>query len=287
MPTRLTTNAEQACYGGTVGFYEHFSESCDATMRFSVYTPPQAANAPVPVLYYLAGLTSTPETFMIKSGAQRTAAEHGLMLVSPDTSPRDLGLPGEDDAYDFGSGAGFYVDATVEPWSRHYNTYTYVTAELRAVVEEHFPASPQARGIFGHSMGGHGALTIALKNPDLYNSVSAFAPIANPTSAPWGKKAFSGYLGDDSDAWRDHDATELVRERPFADGRTILVDQGTADEFLQEHLSPGVFEAACAEAGQPLEYRRHEGYDHGYYFISTFIEDHIQHHAQHHQTHNP
>ena len=280
MPTELTTLSQHACFGDTVGFYEHFSTSCDAPMRFGVFTPPQAADGPVPVLYFLAGLTSTPETFMTKGCAQRAAAEHGLMLVAPDTSPRDLGLPGEDDAYDFGSGAGFYIDATVEPWSLHYKMHTYVTSELRAIVEEHFPVNPQAQGIFGHSMGGHGALTIALKHPDLYRSVSAFAPIANPTGVPWGEKAFAGYLGDDREAWRDHDATELVRRRPFADGRAILVDQGTSDEFLEEQLSPGMFEAACAEAGQPLEYRHHEGYDHGYYFISTFMDDHIRHHAR-------
>lgn len=279
MPTQLTTNGEHACFGGTVGFHEHHSAACDATMRFAVYTPPQAASGPVPVLYYLAGLTSTPETFMTKSAAQRTAAEHGLMLVSPDTSPRGLGLLGEDDDYDFGSGAGFYIDATVAPWSRHYNMYTYVVSELPAIVREHFPASP-VQGIFGHSMGGHGALTLALKNPDLYRSVSAFAPISAPTQVPWGKKAFSGYLGPDEAAWRDHDASGLVREHAFPDGRTILVDQGTADEFLEEQLSPGVFEAACADAGQPLDFRHHQGYDHGYYFISTFMEDHIRHHAR-------
>ncbi|MEJ7819747.1 MAG: S-formylglutathione hydrolase [Rubrobacteraceae bacterium] len=276
---KLTTNSEHACFGGTVGFYEHHSEACDANMRFAVYTPPQAASGPVPVLYYLAGLTSTEETFMIKGGAQHAAAEHGLMLVSPDTSPRGLGLPGEDDDYDFGTGAGFYIDATLEPWSRHYKMYTYVTSELPAIITEHFPARADSAGIFGHSMGGHGALTLALKNPDLYRSVSAFAPIAAPTRVPWGKKAFSGYLGPDEEQWRDHDATELVKEHPFPDGRTILVDGGTADEFLEEQLSPGVFEAACAEVGQPLEFRRREGYDHGYYFISTFIDDHIRHHA--------
>ena len=280
MPTELTTLSQQACFGGTVGFHEHPSTACDAPMRFSVFTPPQAADGPVPVLYFLAGLTSTPETFMTKGGALRAAAEHGLMLVAPDTSPRDLGLPNEDDAYDFGSGAGFYIDATQEPWSRHYKMHTYITSDLRQTVERNFPANPHAQGIFGHSMGGHGALTIALKHPELYRSVSAFAPIANPTKVPWGEKAFAGYLGDDKEAWRDHNATELVRNRPFADGRTILVDQGTADEFLDEQLSPGVFEAACAEAGQPLEFRRHEGYDHGYYFISTFVEDHICHHAR-------
>jgi len=202
------------------------------------------------------------------------------MLVAPDTSPRGLGLPGEDDDYDFGAGAGFYVDATAGPWSAHYRMYSYVTRELPALVEDNFPARPDARGIFGHSMGGHGALTIALKNPDLYRSVSAFAPISAPSRVPWGEKAFSGYLGEDRETWREHDASELVRKQPFPDGRTILVDQGDADEFLDEQLSPGVFESACAEAGQPLDLRWREGYDHGYYFISTFMEGHIRHHAE-------
>jgi len=188
----LTTLGSHACFGGTVSLHEHHSESCDTPMRFAAYKPPQAADGPVPALYYLAGLTSTEETFVTKGGAQRYAAERGLMLVAPDTSPRNLGLPGEDDAYDFGSGAGFYIDATVEPWSRHYRMYSYVTRELPALVEEHFPARPGVRGIFGHSMGGHGALTIALKNPDLYQSVSAFAPIVAPARVPWGEKAFSG-----------------------------------------------------------------------------------------------
>jgi len=279
LPEDLITLNEHVCYGGAMSFHEHRSETCDATMRFSVYAPPQAAERPVPVLYYLAGLTSTEETFMIKGGAQRVAAEHGLMLVAPDTSPRGLGLQGEDEDWDFGSGAGFYLDATAEPWSRHYKMYSYVTAELPALVEEHFPARADARGIFGHSMGGHGALTIALKNPDRYRSVSAFAPIAAPTRAPWGKKAFSGYLGS-GEEWRGHDASELVSERPFPDGRTIIVDQGTADQFLEEQLYPEVFQAACAEAGQPLTLRWCEGYDHSYYFISTFMEDHIGHHAE-------
>ncbi len=280
MPEDLITLSKHACFGGAVSFHEHRSSSCDAAMRFAAFVPPQAAEGPVPVLYYLAGLTSTEETFMIKGGAQRYAAEHGLMLVSPDTSPRGLGLPGEDDDYDFGSGAGFYIDATAEPWSRHYRMYTYVTRELPAVTEEHFPARPDARGIFGHSMGGHGALTCALKNPDLYRSVSAFAPISAPTRAPWGEKAFPGYLGPNKDSWREHDASELVRRRPFPDGRDVLVDQGTADEFLEEQLYPHVLEEACREAGQPLTLRWHEGYDHGYYFISTLMEDHVRHHAR-------
>jgi S-formylglutathione hydrolase len=277
--TNLDTLGEHACFGGTVSFYEHHSSACDAAMRFAAYVPPQAADGPVPVLYYLAGLTSTEETFMTKGGAQVLAAEHGVMLVAPDTSPRGLGLPGEDDAWDFGTGAGFYLDATSEPFSRHYKMATYVTRELPQIVAENLPAS-DARGIFGHSMGGHDALTLALKNQDLYASVSAFAPVSAPTRAPWGKKAFSGYLGPDESSWREHDASELVRRLPFTDGRSILVDQGTVDEFLQEQLYPETFEEACREAGQLLTLRWHEGYDHGYYFISTFMEDHLRHHAE-------
>jgi S-formylglutathione hydrolase len=277
--TNLDTLGEHACFGGTVSFYEHHSSACDAAMRFAAYVPPQAADGPVPVLYYLAGLTSTEETFMTKGGAQVLAAEHGVMLVAPDTSPRGLGLPGEDDDWDFGTGAGFYLDATSEPFSRHYKMATYVTRELPQIVAENLPAS-DARGIFGHSMGGHGALTLALKNQDLYASVSAFAPVSAPTRAPWGKKAFSGYLGPDESSWREHDASELVRRLPFTDGRSILVDQGTVDEFLQEQLYPETFEEACREAGQLLTLRWHEGYDHGYYFISTFMEDHLRHHAE-------
>ncbi|MGH3148947.1 MAG: S-formylglutathione hydrolase [Rubrobacter sp.] len=276
---KLETSGEHACFGGTVGYYAHRSSACDAEMRFAVFVPPQAAEGPVPVLYYLAGLTSTEETFMVKGGAQRVAAEHGLMLVAPDTSPRGLGLPGEDDDWDFGSGAGFYLDATAEPWCAHYRMNTYVTLELPALLADHFPAS-DAQGIFGHSMGGHGALTLALKDPDLYASVSAFAPVSAPMRAPWGKKAFAGYFGSDEELSREHDASELVRRRPFPDGRSILVDQGTADQFLEEQLYPEVLEEACREVDQPLTLRWHEGYDHGYNFISTFMEDHVRHHAK-------
>lgn len=277
--SELKTSAENRCFGGVVSFHEHHSEACDATMRFAVYAPPQASEGPVPVLYYLAGLTSTEANFMEKAGAQRLASELGLMLVAPDTSPRGLDLPQEHDDYDLGSGAGFYIDAVAEPWAAHYKMYSYVTQELPALVESSFPALPDVRGIFGHSMGGHGALTIALKNPGRYRSVSAFAPISAPTRAPWGKKIFANYLGPDEEAWREHDASEIVRKSPFPDGRTILVDQGTGDQFLDEQLYPGVLEEACSEAGQPLTIRRHEGYDHGYYFISTFVDDHLRHHA--------
>ena len=275
----IETHSEHANFGGETGFYSHPSEACDGEMRFAVYTPPQAAEGPVPVLYYLAGLTCTEETFMIKGGAQRHAAEHGLMLVAPDTSPRDANIDGEEDDWDFGTGAGFYVDAAEEPWSRHYRMYTYVTRELPSVVEENFPARPGNAGIFGHSMGGHGALVCALKNPDLFRSVSAFAPVSAPTRVPWGEKAFTGYLGDDREAWKAYDASELVRAHPFHDGREILVDQGLSDQFLEEQLLPEALEEACAGSGQPLTLRRHEGYDHSYYCISTFMGDHVRHHA--------
>ena len=277
--TTIETRSEHASFGGKTGFYGHSSSEAGGEMRFAVYAPPQAAEGPVPVLYYLAGLTSTEETFMIKGGAQRLAAEHGLMLVSPDTSPRNTGIPGEDEDWDFGTGAGFYVDATEEPWSSHYRMYSYVTRELPAVVEENFPARPDARGVFGHSMGGHGALVCALKNPDTFLSVSAFAPISAPTRVPWGEKAFAGYLGGDGETWKAYDASELVRDSPFPDGRNILVDQGLSDQFLEEQLLPEALEEACAHSGQPLTLNRREGYDHSYYTISTFMEDHIRHHA--------
>ncbi len=274
----IKTFSEHANFGGRTGFYGHHSEACNGEMRFAVYTPPQAVDGPVPILYYLAGLTCTEETFMIKAGAQRHAAEHGLMLVSPDTSPRDADIPGEDEDYDFGTGAGFYVDATEEPWSERYNMYSYVTQELPTLIEENFPVGPAA-GIFGHSMGGHGALVCALKNPDRFRSVSALAPISAPTRVPWGKKAFAGYLGNDREAWKSYDASELVSESSFPDGREILVDQGLSDQFLEEQLLPEALEETCATSGQPLTLNRHEGYDHSYYFISTFVEDHIRHHA--------
>jgi S-formylglutathione hydrolase len=253
-------------------------------MRFSVFVPPQARTGRVPVLYYLAGLTCTEETFMIKAGAQRVAAELGMMLVAPDTSPRGLNLPGESDSWDFGVGAGFYVDATQEPWSKHYRMYTYVTQELRALIEAQFPADPARTGIFGHSMGGHGALVLGLRNPQIYKSISAFAPISAPKQVPWGQKAFSGYLGPDTGGpdkgqWSAYDATEIMLGLKDAARRPhILVDQGLADQFLEKQLPQHVFEAAAQKVGYPLTLRRHEGYDHGYYFMSTFMEDHLRHH---------
>ncbi|RFU46893.1 S-formylglutathione hydrolase [Paraburkholderia sp. DHOC27] len=269
-----------ASHGGVQRFYKHDSKVIGLPMRFAVYLPPQASQGKVPALFYLAGLTCTEETFPIKGGAQRIAAQLGMALIAPDTSPRGAGIPGESAAWDFGVGAGFYVDATEEPWARHFKMYSYVRDELREAVLENLPVDGERLGIFGHSMGGHGALMLALRNPEIYRSVSAFAPIAAPSRCPWGEKAFSGYLGENREAWKAYDSSELVAHasRKFAEG--ILVDQGLADQFLAEQLYPDVFEAACRAAGQPLTLRRHEGYDHGYYFISTFIEDHLRHHAQ-------
>jgi S-formylglutathione hydrolase len=274
----ISTLSEHACFGGVQGYYQHDSDVIGLPMKFGVFQPPQIKTWPVPVLYFLAGLTCNEETFAIKAGAQRCAAEHGLMLVTPDTSPRGTGIEGADASWDFGTGAGFYLDATEAPWNRHFRMASYITQELRALVLQHFDGRAERTGIFGHSMGGHGALTLALKNPGLYHSVSAFAPIAAPSQCAWGVKAFSGYLGEHQrEAWARCDATELVK----AGARVppLLIDQGLADKFLAEQLKPELFEAACAAAGQPLTLRRHEGYDHGYFFISSFMADHIAHHA--------
>jgi S-formylglutathione hydrolase len=277
--------SEHACFGGVQGYYQHASTVVGLPMRFGVFVPPQALgpNArPVPVLFWLAGLTCTEETFAIKAGAQRVAAELGLMLVTPDTSPRHTGIEGAEDAWDFGTGAGFYLDATQAPWAHHWRMESYITGELPAVLAQHFPvqagAHPVNMGVFGHSMGGHGALTLALRHPGLYRSVSAFAPIAAPTRCPWGVKAFTGYLGPDRSTWAAHDATALVESG--ARCPPLLIDQGEADQFLAEQLHPHHFEAACRQAGQPLTLRRHAGYDHGYFFIASFVEDHLRHHAQ-------
>jgi S-formylglutathione hydrolase len=273
--------SQHRSFGGVVGFYRHDAATTACSMRFSVFTPPQAEKGRVPVLYYLAGLTCTEETFMMKAGAQRVAAELGLMLVAPDTSPRGVKLAGDSDSWDFGVGAGFYVDATQDPWSRHYRMYSYVTQELPALIDAGFATDPERVGIFGHSMGGHGALTIALKNPERYCSISAFAPIAAPKSCPWGEKAFTGYLGADKGQWSANDATELVGELKDAARRPmILIDQGTRDQFLEKQLHPQLFEAACRKAGYPVKLRMQPGYDHSYYFISTFMEDHLRHHGR-------
>ncbi|MDT8448543.1 MAG: S-formylglutathione hydrolase [Wenzhouxiangellaceae bacterium] len=266
------------CYNGLQGFYSHHSESCNGPMAFSVYVPPHQAGSRIPVLYYLSGLTCNDEVFPVKAGAQRVAAELGLVLVVPDTSPRDTGIEGACEDWDFGEGAGFWLDATEAPWSSRFRMASYVTDELPGIVAEHFPVDPDRAGIFGHSMGGHGALTMGLKNPDRYRSISAFAPIVAPTQVPWGQKAFPRYLGEDQGAWRRHDACELVMERTHPE--MILVDQGLDDGFLDEQLQPERFERACERSGQPLELRRHAGYDHGYYFIQTFVEDHLRHHAE-------
>lgn len=275
--THLNLISEYKSFGGKLGFYSHPSSTCNGEMRFAVYQPPQATQKPVPVLYFLSGLTCTEETFMVKSGVQKYAAKYGLMLVAPDTSPRNTGIPGEDDDWDFGTGAGFYVDATVEPWASHYRMYSYVVHELPSLIAQHFPVQPEQQGIFGHSMGGHGAIVCAIRNPQQYKSVSAFAPIAAPIRCPWGEKAFSRYLGEEKESWRAYDASELVRQLGYHS--SILIDQGTADKFLKEQLLPQVFEQACVAVNQPINLRYQEGYDHSYYFIASFIEDHIRHHA--------
>ncbi|WP_244848002.1 S-formylglutathione hydrolase [Caballeronia sp. SL2Y3] len=272
---------EHRCFDGVQRIYRHESRSIGLPMRFSVFLPAAASASKVPALFYLAGLTCTEETFPIKAGAQRYAAEHGIALIAPDTSPRGADIPGEKDAWDFGVGAGFYVDATREPWRERYRMYSYVTQDLREAVLAELPVREDRLGIFGHSMGGHGALVLALRNPDVYRSVSAFAPIAAPSQCPWGVKAFTGYLGDDRDAWKQYDASELVKgdaASRFEGG--ILIDQGLADHFLAEQLHPDVFERNAREAGHSVTVRRHEGYDHGYFFIATFIGEHIAHHAR-------
>ncbi len=269
--------SEHKCFDGVQGYYAHESLEIGLPMRYSVYQPPQARKNKVPVLYYLAGLTCNEETFMIKAGAQRLAAKYGLMLVAPDTSPRGANIPGENDSWDFGAGAGFYVDATQDPWAARYRMYSYVTRELPQEIADNFPANTSRQGIFGHSMGGHGALVCALRNPEQFRSLSVFSPIAAPSRCPWGQKAFGGYLGADRKTWREYDATELISQEPFHG--TILVDQGLADKFLSEQLNLDVFEAACRDAKQALQLRKHAGYDHGYFFIASFIEDHLKHHA--------
>lgn len=274
----VTTISRNKSFGGIQGVYSHESHETGCVMRFGVYLPPHAEVRKVPVLYWLSGLTCSEENFVIKAGAQRVAAELGLAIVVPDTSPRGLKIPGEDENYDFGTGAGFYVDATQAPWSRGYRMYSYLTKELSSLVASSFPVNPARVGIFGHSMGGHGALTIALKNPDCYKSVSAFAPICSPMRCPWGEKALTGYLGADRARWREYDATALIEDRGW-NGPTILVDQGTEDQFLDSQLKPGLLEKACERAGVSLDLRMQEGYDHSYFFIASFIEDHLRFHV--------
>jgi len=274
--TALETRSLHRCFDGIQGYYQHPSTVIGLPMRFSVYQPPQAKDHAVPVLFFLAGLTCTEETFMIKAGAQRYAAELGLMLVTMDTSPRQTGIPDETDAWDFGAGAGFYLDATQAPWSKHYRMESYITQELRNIIIEQFPADKNRIGIFGHSMGGHGALTLALSYSDLFRSVSAFAPICAPMRCPWGQKAFSNYLGENQQDWQPYDATALLQAGHRVPN--LLVDQGFNDQFLTTQLFPESLEQACGDAGQPLTLRYHQGYDHSYYFISTFVGEHLQYH---------
>ena len=279
---RLELLSEHGCFGGVQRFYKHASRETGLPMRFGLFLPPQAlAGQAVPLLTFLAGLTCTEETFATKAGAQRSAAQLGLALLTPDTSPRGAGVDSEDHHWDFGVGAGFYLDATQAPWSGHWRMESYLLKELLPGVVAEFKLNAEQQGLFGHSMGGHGALTLALSHPGVFRSVSALAPICAPTQCPWGRKAFTGYLGQDESTWAAHDASRLMAGQasaPYPGG--ILVDQGLADKFLAEQLHPEAFEAACAQAGQPLTLRRHAGYDHGYYFIASFVDDHLRHHAQ-------
>ena len=281
MPTfsSLELLSSHGCFGGEQRFYRHDSHEIGLRMKFSVFLPPQAQQGPVPALVFLAGLTCTEETFMAKAGAQRMAAELGLALIAPDTSPRGTDAPGQDASWDFGLGAGFYLDATQAPWARHWRMESYLIQELLPMLSGLLPLQPGRLGVFGHSMGGHGALTLALRHPGVFRSVSAFAPICTPSLCPWGEKAFAGYLGADRQRWLEHDACSLMQaqaEAPYPAG--ILVDQGLDDKFLAVQLNPGALEEACRHVGQPLTVRRHAGYDHGYYFVQSFMEDHLAHH---------
>jgi S-formylglutathione hydrolase len=269
------------CFGGEQRFYLHASSVIGLPMRFGLYLPPQVAQGRVPLLMYLAGLTCNEETFAIKAGAQRFAAQHGIALLTPDTSPRGAQAPGEAESWDFGVGAGFYLDATQAPWATHWRMESYLMNELLPlVVGSDLELDPDRVSVFGHSMGGHGALTLALRHPGRFRSVSAFAPIAAPMRCPWGQKAFAGYLGTDRAAWEAHDASVLMAAQPAVPyPQGILIDQGLADKFLAEQLYPEAFEAACATAGQPLTLRRHAGFDHGYFFIQSYVGDHLAHHA--------
>ena len=272
----MKTISQWHSFGGNLSVHEHESSVCSCPMTFAVYTPPQAESGPVPVIWYLSGLTCNWSNVMEKSGLQRIASELGLMIIAPDTSPRGQGVP-DDEAYDLGQGAGFYLTATQAPWSGHFRMDQYITEELQSLVADNFPAEMTRQGIMGHSMGGHGALTLHLKNPETYKSVSAFSPIIAPSQVPWGQKAFTTYLGENKADWSQYDATQLVQSK--ASTATILIDQGMADDFLDEQLRPDIFEQACEKAGQNLILKRQEGYDHSYYFIASFIEDHLRHHV--------
>lgn len=276
MRQSLEIRNQHRCFEGAQGFYQHDSSTIGLPMRFSVYQPPHTNHQPNPAIFFLAGLTCTDETFMIKAGAQQYAAKLGLTLVTMDTSPRETGIPGENETWDFGSGAGFYLDATAKPWSKHYLMESYIVHELYEIIINEFSADPNRIGISGHSMGGHGALTLGLRYPEKFRSVSAFAPVSAPIQCPWGQKAFTHYLGDSQEIWRNHDATALIEDgNRIAD---ILIDQGLEDPFLTEQLCPGQLEKVCQNTGQKLTLRYHPGYDHSYYFISTFIAEHLKYH---------
>ena len=274
----MNITASHRCFGGSLHYVEHEAASTSCKMNFTIFIPPQAEASPRPTLIYLAGLTCTPENFTTKAHAYAKAVELGLVLVAPDTSPRGDDVP-NDDAYDLGQGAGFYLNATEAPWSQHFHMEDYIAKELPSLLAEHFPVDTGRLGIFGHSMGGHGALTLFLKYPDLFKSVSAFAPICAPTQCPWGEKAFTAYLGTNKDAWQPHDATSLMQQSTLASRPTILIDQGTDDQFLKEQLHPQLFEQACKEKSHPLTLRYQKGYNHSYFFIQSFMADHLEHHA--------
>ena len=270
--------ASSRSFGGWTKMFSHPSESCGGIMKCSVYLPPQAESSKVPVLYWLSGLTCTHENFITKAGAQKFAAELGIMLVAPDTSPREAGIDGEDDAYDLGTGAGFYINATQQKWASNYRMEDYIIHELPKIIETHFPVLKDRQGIFGHSMGGHGALTLALKYPDRFRSVSAFAPICAPSQCPWGEKGFSAYLGENREDWKKHDANELMKTSDMK--IPMLIDQGSADDFLERELNFELFEKTCKSKNYPATFRMQEGYDHSYFFISSFIEDHLRFHSE-------
>lgn len=272
----MQTESQWVSHGGELSVHTHRSEVCQCEMRFAVYSPPQAKVRTVPILWFLSGLTCSWANVMEKSAIQAAAAKHGIMIVAPDTSPRGDNVA-DDEAYDLGQGAGFYLSATQAPWSAHFKMDEYITSELPALIQDNFAANMDAQGITGHSMGGHGALTLHLKHPEQYKSVSAFSPITSPSLVPWGKKAFSSYLGSDKQAWLEYDALQLVKVKSSA--ASVLIDTGTGDQFLEEQLKPELFIAACSENGQALNYRMQSGYDHSYYFIASFIDDHLAHHA--------
>ena len=275
----MKTISEQSCFGGLQGIYEHPSSETQTGMRFAVFQPPAARKTKTPVLWYLSGLTCTEENFTVKAGAQRRAAELGLTIVAPDTSPRGANINGEDDSYDLGTGAGFYVDASEPPWNKNYRMQSYITQELPELIERHFSVDMARQGITGHSMGGHGALTLGLKNPQQYRSISAFSPICSPIHSPWGQKALTAYVGKEQDKWQEYDANALINTGHRSQN-AILIDQGANDEFLADQLNPSLFQQSCLAAEQALTLRFHAGYDHSYYFIASFMDDHLEHHAR-------